>query len=264
MGALVGLLSFTKPPEGFEAPGTEIFETHCVIGSGDYCVNRASLLMILASVIVVALFLIAFRRPKLVPTGIQNAMESVVEFVRNGIALEVMGHDGLPWVPFLTTMFMFIFVNNIFEILPLIHFPTTSRMAITPVLALLAYFLFIGAGIKAQGFRFFKESLFPPGVPTALYVLVTPIEFVSTFLVRPVTLTVRLLANMVAGHLILTIFFLGSAYLALQPATIPFAIPAFLLGVFLMTFEILVSVLQAYIFTILTAVYVGLAIHPEH
>jgi len=158
VGALVGLLSFTKPPEGFEAPGTEIFETHCVIGSGDYCVNRASLLMILASVIVVALFLIAFRRPKLVPTGIQNAMESVVEFVRNGIALEVMGHDGLPWVPFLTTMFMFIFVNNIFEILPLIHFPTTSRMAIPLFLALVTYVIFMFLGFKKNKFRYLIES----------------------------------------------------------------------------------------------------------
>lgn len=261
---LAAALAFKRPPQGFEAPGTEIFETHCVLGSGDYCLNRASLLMILAAIIVLALFLIAFRRPQLVPSGLQNAMETVVEFVRNGIALEVMGRDGLPWVPFLTTMFVFIFVNNIFEILPLIHFPTTSRMAIPPLLAVLAYVLFIGAGIRRHGLGFFRDALFPPGVPPALYVLVTPIEFVSTFLVRPVTLTVRLLANMVAGHLILTIFFLGTAYLALKPTTIPFAIPAFGLGVFLMMFEILVSVLQAYIFTILTAVYVGLAIHPEH
>jgi len=261
---LAGVLAFTKPPEGFEAPGTEIFQTHCVIGSGDYCLNRASLLMIVAAIVVIALFLVAFTRPQLVPRGLQNVMESVVEFVRNGIALEVMGRDGLPWVPFLTTMFVFIFVNNIFGILPFINFPTTSRMAIPPLLAALAYVLFIGAGIRAHGLRFFKDSLFPPGVPAALYILVTPIEFVSTFLVRPVTLTVRLLANMVAGHLILTIFFLGAAYLAFRPATIPFAIPAFLLGVFLMLFEILVAVLQAYIFTILTAVYVGLAIHPEH
>ncbi len=261
---LAGIVAFTGPPEGFEAPGTEIFETHCVIGSGDACLNRASLLMIVAAIVVLALFLIAFRRPRLVPKGLQNAMEAVVEFVRNGIALEVMGRDGLPWVPFLATMFVFIFVNNIFEILPLIHFPTTSRMAIPPLLAILSYVLFIGAGIKRHRLGFFKDALFPPGVPAALYVLVTPIEFVSTFLVRPVTLTVRLLANMVAGHLILTIFFLGTAYLALKPATIPFAIPAFGLGIFLMIFEILVSVLQAYIFTILTAVYVGLAIHPEH
>ncbi|MBI2238821.1 MAG: F0F1 ATP synthase subunit A [Actinobacteria bacterium] len=261
---LAGILAFTRPPEGFEAPGTEIFKTPCLIGGGDYCFNRVSLLMVVAALVVIGLFLVAFSRPKMVPTGLQNVMESVVEFVRNGIALEVIGPAGLPWVPFLATMFVFIFVNNIFSILPLINFPTTSRMAIPPFLAVLAWFMFNIAGIRAQGLRYFRSTLFPPGVPKALYVLVTPIEFVSTFLVRPVTLTVRLLANMVAGHLILTIFFLGTTYLAFKPATIPFAVPAFALTLFLVTFEILVAVLQAYIFTILTAVYIAGAVHPEH
>jgi F-type H+-transporting ATPase subunit a len=261
---IAGILAFTKPPEGFEAPGTEIFETPCLFGSGDACFNRVSALMILAGLIVIALFAIAFARPKIVPRGLQNVMEAVVEFVRTGIAQEVMGPAGLPWVPFLTTMFVFIFVNNIFGILPFVNFPTTSRMAIPALLAVLVWILFNVAGIRAQGWRYFKESLFPPGVPPALYILVTPIEFVSTFLVRPLTLSVRLAANMIAGHLILTIFFLGTAYLAWKPATIPFAIPAFGLAIFLVAFEVLVAVLQAYIFTILTAVYVGLAIHPEH
>lgn len=271
---LAAILAFSRPPEGFEAPGTEIFQTECVIGSGEEfdffgltghaCLNRASLLMIVAALIVIALFLIAFTRPSLVPRGLQNVMESIHDFVRNGIVMEVMGPGGLPFVPFLTTMFVFIFVNNLFEVLPFINFPTTSRMAIPPFLAILSYVLFNIAGIRAQGLRYFKEALFPPGVPVALYILMTPIELVSTFIVRPVTLTVRLLANMVAGHLILTIFFLGSAYLALQPATIPFAIPAFALALLLMLFEILVSVLQAYIFTILTAVYISEAVRSEH
>jgi len=244
-------------------PGA-ICVTPCVIGSGDNCFNRASLLMVVAGLIVVALFLLAFRKPQLVPRGLQNGMEAVVDFIRNSIVLEVMGPAGLPWVPFLTAMFMFILVNNIFEVLPLINFPTTSRMAIPLFLAVLVWFLFNIAGIRAQGAKYFKDVLFPPGVPPALYILVTPIEFVSTFLVRPLTLSVRLAANMIAGHLILTIFFLGTTYLAWKPSTIPFAVPSFLLAIFLLGFEILVSVLQAYIFTILTAVYVGGAIHPEH
>jgi F-type H+-transporting ATPase subunit a len=265
VGAIGAVLAFTKPPEGFEAPGTEIFETPCLIGSGDTCFNRASLLMIVAGLIVLALFLVAFSRPKLVPRGLQNLMESVVEFVRNGIVMEVMGPAGLPWVPFLTTMFVFIFVNNVFEVLPLINFPTTSRMAIPLLLAVLVWVLFNVVGIRTQGgLTYLRNNLFPPGVPPALYILVTPIEFVSTFLVRPVTLSVRLAANMIAGHLILTIFFLGTVYLAWKPATLAFAVPAFALSIFLLGFEILVSVLQAYIFTILTAVYIGGALHPEH
>jgi F-type H+-transporting ATPase subunit a len=262
--ALAGVLAFDPPPEGFHAPGTEIFETPCVIGSGDMCFNRVSLLMVIAGLIVIALFLLAFRRPQLVPRGLQNGMEALVDFVRNSIAVEVMGPAGLPWVPFLTAMFVFIFVNNIFGILPFVNFPTTSRMAIPILLAVLVWILFNVAGIRAQGMTYFKETLFPPGVPKALYILVTPIEFVSVFLVRPLTLSVRLAANMIAGHLILTIFFIGTAYLAWQPSTLVFAVPAFVLSIFLVTFEILVAVLQAYIFTILTAVYVGGAIHPEH
>lgn len=260
-----GVLAVSLPPDGFEPPGTEIFETPCLIGSGDLCFNRVSFLMILAGLIVIALFLVAFSRPTLVPRGLQNGMEAIVEFVRNGIVMEVMGPSGLPWVPFLTTMFVFIFVNNIFGILPFVNFPVTSRMAIPAFLAVSVWILFNIAGIRAQGgLRYLKSNLFPPGVPAALYILVTPIEFVSTFLVRPLTLSVRLAANMIAGHLILTIFFIGTVYLAWKPATLPFAIPAFALSLFLVAFETLVAVLQAYIFTILTAVYVGLATHPEH
>jgi F-type H+-transporting ATPase subunit a len=262
---VAGVFAFTTPPEGFEAPGTEIFETPCLIGSGDLCFNRVSALMVFAGLIVVALFVAAFARPKLVPTGLQNGMEAIVEFVRNGIVMEVMGPSGLPWVPFLTTMFVFIFVNNIFGILPFVNFPTTSRMAIPALLAVLVWILFNVAGIRAQGgMAYLKSSLFLPGVPPALHILLVPIEFISTFLVRPLTLSVRLAANMIAGHLILTLFFVGSVYLAWKPSTLPFAIPAFALALFLVAFEMLVAVLQAYIFTILTAVYVGLATHPEH
>ncbi|HYG71904.1 MAG TPA: F0F1 ATP synthase subunit A [Actinomycetota bacterium] len=264
MRALAGILAFDPPPEGFHAPGTEIFETPCVIGSGDMCFNRVSMLIVLAGLIVIALVLVAFRKPALVPRGLQNAMESIVEFIRNGIALEVMGPSGLPWVPFLTTLFLFIFVNNIFGILPFINFPTTSRMAIPAFLAILVYIMFIVAGVRAHGLRYFKDSVVLPGVPAALHLLLVPIEFVSTFIVRPLTLSVRLAANMIAGHLILTLFFIGATYLAWKPSTLPFAIPAFGLAVFLVAFEVLVAVLQAYIFTILAAVYIGSSIHSEH
>ena len=179
--------------------------------------------------------------------------------------MEVMGPDGLVYVPFLTSMFTFLLVCNIFGIIPFLNFPATSRIAIPAFLAIFVWFIFNIAGIAKQGAGgYFKSQLFPPGVPTALYILVTPIEFVSTFLVRPFSLAVRLFGNMFAGHLILTIFALGTAYLLLEPVTIVFAPFAFLLMVFMTAFEVLVAALQAYIFTILTAVYIGLAMHPEH
>ena len=261
------LASVSKPPDGFAPPGTEIFDytKNCFIGSGKYCIDKPSFWMLMSAVIIAALFIAAFRKPKLIPKGVQNALESIIEFIRNGIIMEVMGPDGLPFLPFLTALFMFIWVNNTFEVIPLIQFPSTSRMAMPAVLAVLVWLIFNIVGIVKQGgWHYLRNTLFPPGVPAPIYILVTPIELVSVFIVRPLTLAVRLAANMIAGHLILTIFFLGTWYLQYRLVTIPFAAASFALGTALVGFELLVAVLQAYIFTILTAVYISGAIHPEH
>jgi F-type H+-transporting ATPase subunit a len=264
----VTLLAASQPPAPFEAPGLELFRPPCLAEwdalGVHFCVDRGVLYMFLAAAIVIAVFVLAARHTGLVPRGIRNLVESVVGFVRDEIAIQVIGQEGRPWVPFLTSMFTFILVGNLFGIIPGIQFPVNGRIAIPAFLALLVWVLFNLAGVRAQGVTYFKNALFPPGVPKGMYLLLTPIEFVSTFLLRPFTLAVRLLANMMAGHLILAIFFLGTAYLLAKPSTIPFAVPAFALSVALVGFEILVAVLQAYIFTILTAVYIGGAVHPEH
>lgn len=264
---LAALLGLSKPPEGFQPPGITIFDytKTCLIGDGSFCVTKVSFWMLMSAVIVTALFVVAFRRPQIVPKGVQNAVEAVIDFIRDGIVLQVMGREGLPFLPFLTSLFVFIWVNNLYGIIPGINFPTTSRMAIPAFLAILVWFVFNIAGIVKQGgLRYLKSTLFPPGVPKAIYLLYTPIELVSVFLVRPLTLSVRLAANMIAGHLILTIFFVGAWYLQWKLVTIPIAAVSFALGTAITAFEVLVGVLQAYIFTILTAVYVAGAIHPEH
>ena len=265
---LAGILaSLSRPPEGFRAPGTEIFDytDSCIIGSGNYCVTRISFWMLMSAVIIGAVFIVAFRKPTIVPRGIQNAVESLVDFIRNGIVMEVIGKEGLPFLPFLTSLFVFIWVNNLYGIIPGINFPTTARMAIPMFLAILVWFVFNIVGIVKQGgLTYIKNTLFIPGVPPALYILVTPIEFVTVFIVRPLTLAVRLTANMIAGHLMLTIFFVGTWYLQWKLMTIPIAAVSFALGTAITAFEVLVGVLQAYIFTILTAVYIAGALHPEH
>ncbi|MGE5459702.1 MAG: F0F1 ATP synthase subunit A [Solirubrobacterales bacterium] len=264
---LAAILGLSKPPEGFQAPGTEIFDytKTCLIGDGSFCVTKVSFWMLMSAVIITALLVAAFRRPQIVPRGVQNAIESVVDFIREGIVLEVMGREGLPFLPFLTALFFFVWVNNLYGIIPGINFPTTSRMAIPAFLAVLVWFVFNIVGIAKQGgLHYLKNTLFPPGVPKGIYLLYSPIEFVSVFLVRPLTLSVRLAANMIAGHLILTIFFVGAWYLQWKLVTIPIAAVSFALGTAITAFEVLVGVLQAYIFTILTAVYVAGAIHPEH
>ena len=268
MSLLTLLAAPSRPPDPFKAPGLEIFEAPCLTEFDafgvHFCVNRVTIYMFLAAIIVSGLFLAAARKDQLVPRGVRNFVEVVVDFVRNQIAIEVIGPEGRTWVPFLTSMFGFILVGNLFGVIPGIQFPINGRMALPAFFALMAWALFIITGVRVQGLKYFANTLFPPGVPKAMYILVTPIELVSTFLVRPLTLSVRLLANMMAGHLVLAIFFLGSAYLFAKPSTWAFAVPAFALSVALIAFEILVAVLQAYIFTILTAVYVAGAMHPEH
>lgn len=277
VGSLVGILAaLTTPPDGFHAPGTEIFQYAgndelCLVGSGAYCLQKVSLLMIVSAVLVGLFFFVAFRNAQLVPVGVQRVAEGFVDLVRNGVVLEVMGPEGLPFLPFLTSLFAFIWVNNTFGIIPFIQFPTTARMAIPAFLAVLVWLVFNIVGIVKQGgLTYLKNTLFPPGVPKPIYILYTPIEFVSVFIVRPLTLAFRLAANMIAGHLILATFAIGSYYLFSHLWTdgadwvASFGIFSFALLVFMTGFEVLVGFLQAYIFTILAAVYISGAMHPEH
>lgn len=245
-------------------PVSRLVEWKALFGTnGVLAINKVVLLMWLAVVIVFLLARAAGRRAELVPTGVQNLMESVVDFVRNGVILETIGPEGLGWTPFLFTMFCFIFVLNIYEIIPGIQMPVTARMALPAFMAIIVWVIFNLVGIRNQGlFGYFKSILFPPGVPVALKPLVALIEFVSTIFVRPFSLAVRLFANLLAGHLLLVSFAVLTG--ALFKATIVGAVVPGALLIALTGFEVLVSVLQAFIFTILTAVYIGGAMHPEH
>ncbi|MBV8986050.1 MAG: F0F1 ATP synthase subunit A [Acidimicrobiia bacterium] len=227
-----------------------------------WAVNKVVLLEWLAVVLLIWFFLAA-RKGALVPSGVQNVAEAAVDFVRNEVILQTIGPEGLNWTPFLLTLFTFIFVCNIFEVIPVIQMPVNARMALPFFMTAIVFFIYHYLGFRHQGFLgYFKSMLFPPGVPKALYLLVSPIEFLTYFFTRPLSLAVRLFANMLAGHLLLATFAILTA--ALFTATyIGAVIPGALL-VALYGFEVLVSVLQAFIFTILTAVYIGGAIHPEH
>jgi F-type H+-transporting ATPase subunit a len=229
--------------------------------------NKIALIAVLAAVIAIVVFLLAGNQDgATAPRGVRNLAESIVEFIENQIVMPTMGRDGLGWTPFLLSLFVFIYLCNVPGIIPFFQMPATARIAIPMFLALLVWVVFIGVGFKHQGIGYLKSSLFPPGVPVALYVLVTPIELISTFLVRPFSLTVRLFANMLAGHILLVTFavltdaLITSDTFALKPVAV---LPLFML-VFLTAFEVLVAFLQAYIFTILASVYIGGAAHPEH
>jgi F-type H+-transporting ATPase subunit a len=213
-------------------------------------------------------FILATRQDhRKAPTGVRNFAETTVEFVENGIVMQTMGRDGLGWTPFLLSLFVFIYLCNAPGVIPILQMPATARMAIPAFLSILVWVIYNGVGIKHQGFGgYFKSVLFPPGVPKALYALVTPIEFISTIIVRPFSLMVRLFANMLAGHILLVTFALLSEALfqARDKILVPFGVLPMFMLIFLTGFEVLVAFLQAYIFTILTAVYIGGAAHSEH
>ena len=230
--------------------------------------NKIAIIAVLATIIGCTIFAMAARTDaRKAPRGVRNLAESSVEFIENGVIMQTMGRDGLGWTPFMLTLFLFIYLCNVPGIIPFFQMPATARMAIPASLALLVWVVYNGAGIKHQGIGgYFKSVLFPPGVPKALYVLVTPIEFISAIIVRPFSLAVRLFANMLAGHILLVTFALlsESLFQAKDKILIPFGVLPMFMLIFLTGFEVLVAFLQAYIFTILTAVYIGGAVHPEH
>ena len=216
LGSVLGAVDFrseefTVPElsELFEWPAFEFSEGWAIAGFS-VALNRVALLTMLAALFTCGFYYLAFRNPQVVPGRLQATAESVVGFVREQIAIETIGKEGVAFVPFLTALFSFVFFANVFEILPLINFPVTSRMAVPAFLTALVWFVFVWTGMRQQGpLRYFKDVLFPPGVPKFLYLLVTPIEIISTFVVRPLTLAIRLFANLLAGHIILTVIFIA-------------------------------------------------------
>lgn len=234
--------------------------------------NKIALIACLAALIGIGLFLAASRRdPMVAPTGPRNLAESTIEFIEEGIVMQTIGKEGLKWTPFLLSLFVFIFLCNIPGILPVFQMPATARIAIPLALSLLVWVVYIGVGLKHQGLGYFGHLLWPPGVPTALKPLVGVIEFISTIFVRPFSLAVRLFANLVAGHTMLAlllgtagVFWIGFLSGELEWTKALTGTAWFVLGLGIYVFEILVAILQAYIFTLLSAVYIQTSLHPEH
>ncbi|MEM8923035.1 MAG: F0F1 ATP synthase subunit A [Actinomycetota bacterium] len=227
-----------------------------------YAFNKIALISCLAVIIPSVIFLLAKR--DMVPKGLQNLVESTIEFVENQVIMAAIGPDGMRYLPLLMSIFLFVFFGNIFEVIPTFHMPANARMANPLVLALIVWAVFIGVGVKHHGVSYFVGALFPPGVPKALYILVTPIEFLSTFILRPFGLAVRLFANLLAGHILLVTF--GVLCITLWQASALAAVLPFSFGmlVALTGFEIMVSFLQAFVFALLAAVYIDSSLHPHH
>ena len=268
-GALAAQLPDTvlAARKGFEIPPTEeIFHGKCIIGSGTLCLNRWSLLVFLVFAVLTVLLIAATARPRLVPTGVQNLVESIYDFIRRDVVIGVIGPEGERYSPYLVSLFLFAFLASLIEVIPAIQFPATSRMALPAALAVMSWLIYNFAGIRAKGlWGYFKGIMFPPGVPKPLYVIVTPIEFAAALILRPFTLAIRLFANFFAGHLLLVVAFVGSSYLFLgNPATKAFFVLTLVGGIAGIGLEIFIAAVQAYVFALLTAAYIRLATVEEH
>lgn len=231
-------------------------------------INRIILVRLIAAAVLLTIFVIAAYRAKVVPGRFQNAIEMILGFVRKNIAVEVLGeHNGAKYFPLLATLFCTVFFMNITGVTPFLNIAGTSLIGMPIVLALWVYVMYLGAGIKAQGVGgFLKSSLLPPGVPKALYVLLVPIEFLQVFVLRPATLAIRLLANMMAGHLMLAICFAATSFFFFDAAggMKAFGAGTLVAGFAFYAFEVFVAALQAYVFAILTAVYLNMSVEADH
>jgi F-type H+-transporting ATPase subunit a len=231
--------------------------------------NKVGLIALIAAVLGIIIFMTAATKdPLKAPTGVRNLAESGVTFIENDIVMQTMGRDGLAWTPFLLSIFIFVYLCNVPGIIPFFQMPATARMAIPLFLALVVWVIYNVVGFKHNGLGYIGGMVWPKGVPVFMRPLVGVIEFLSNIILRPFSLAVRLFANMLAGHMLLITFaFLTNALVFAETKKlflIPLSILPFFMLVFLTAFEVLVGLLQAYIFTILTAVYIDAARHPVH
>ncbi len=229
-------------------------------------ITKPIVLILISALLIGLVFSISARKAAVVPSKFQFAGELIYGFVRKDLGQEILGHEFKRFMPYLFSLFTFILLNNFYGIIPFIQFPTFSRISFAYVLGIITFGVFHYVGIRKQGIKkYVKDIMFMPGVPKPVYILLTPIEVATFLVVRPLTLALRLFANMFAGHLLLMIFILGGEHL-LQGAIAMKAVGflAFGMGIALTFFEFLVQCLQAYIFTLLTALYIAGGLADEH
>jgi F-type H+-transporting ATPase subunit a len=261
----VSSLATVVRTEEFQAPGPSNFDLPGFFDSG---FTKPMALLILGAVIVFAFFYLALRRGSLVPGRLQYAGESAYGMVRNSIARDIIGgHDFQKFVPYLVTLFFFVLVNNLFGSFPVLQFPTFSRASMAYALSAMSWVLYNAVGVKRHGFLgYLKLQTVPSGVQAFMLPLLVPLEFFSNILVRPVTLALRLFANMFAGHILLLLFTTGGLFLIQHVGGVGYVAGpvAWVLAIAISFLEILVQFLQAYVFTLLNAMYLQGALADEH
>jgi F-type H+-transporting ATPase subunit a len=237
------------------------------IGNIDISITNAVISMWVACVLVFLTLTLAGRIGRLIPRGLQNLMESLVNFVKQSLIHEILGEEGMSWFPFIATLLFFILFCNLLGLIPKM-FTATSNINVTASLAAVVFICTQGAGIAKHGLMGYGKTFIPKGMPRGimgkiLIGFMIIVEMISQ-LARPFSLAVRLFANMTAGHMVILVF-LSMIFMFQGVFAKIFVTPmSVVMAVVMMAFEIFVSLLQAFIFAILASIYISLAVHPEH
>ena len=224
----------------------------------NFSITKHLVMMWVASGLLVLLFMLAFRRSQPVPSGLSNFFEAMVVFLRDEVILPSMGEAGKRYLSFLLTVFFFILFCNLLGLVPY-GATATGNVTVTAALAFMALVMIQWGGIKEHGLKHHLQNLIPPGIPIWLLPIMIPVEIMGQF-TKPFALCIRLFANMTAGHIVI-FSFLGLIFvfesILISPVSVAFAL-------FISLLELFIAFLQAYIFTMLTALFMGMAIHPQH
>ncbi|MBF5080571.1 F0F1 ATP synthase subunit A [Quadrisphaera sp. INWT6] len=259
MIALPASAGFTPPsPADFWQP---------LIGDGAFAVTRPMVVMVLTTAAICLVLVLATKKLSLVPSRGQWALEGVYGLVRNSVGRDIIGAARVrPYIGFLFAIFTLVLVNNLMGITPVVQYPTFSRIGFPIVLAIAVWLVYIAAHVRHNGVGGTLKHLVPPGLPFAAVPVVFVLELLTFLVIRPLTLALRLFGNMFAGHMLLLLFALGGEYMLLHggfPLNVV-ALPTFLIYFFLTAFEILISFLQAYVFVLLTSLYIAEVYAGDH
>jgi F-type H+-transporting ATPase subunit a len=248
---------------GFPAPGLQDFNFQTAFTIGPWHVTKPELVAILCALIVIVFFWAAFAKPKLIPGKTQSLGELAVLAVRDQIVRPNLGKKGDAFLPFISSLFFFILLCNLMELIPVIQFPAMARIGFVLPMVVIMYVLYWYQGFKTKGFiGYFKSWI--PEAPLFVLPLLILIEVLKYVVIQPFTLAIRLFANMFAGHLLLSIFMVATWYLASLSVGLLYAAGSLVMVFFVFLLELLVDILQAFIFTTLISSYLADSLEFQH
>ena len=249
---------------GFPAPGLQDFNFKPLFTIGSFNFTKPEMIAILCALAVIVFFWAAFSKPKIVPGKTQSLGELGVLAIRDQIVRPALGRRGDKYLPMIVSMFFFIFLMNLMELIPVFQFPSMSRIGFVWPLVAVVYILYLYVGFRNQGAWGYVANMWPRGVPWPVYIILIPVELLRFFIIQPFTLGIRLFANMFAGHLLLSIFMVATWYLMSFSIGLLFAAGSAVMVLFVFLLELLVDLLQAFIFTTLAATYIASSLEAQH